>query len=366
MRTQEYIGPVLSGIASLQNLAHQWYLDMSLTWPVQPPVNKLDLHHHLVPPFYAQAVADAGGDPSGWPTPKWSPSSSRMIMKHLGVQSAILSVTAPGACIVHDPVEQAKLARQLNEYAAGIRNEDHHSFGFFASLPDITNTTAAIAEIEYAFDTLGADGVTLFTRYGPNGTYLGNAAVEPVWKELDRRGATVFVHPTHPVNTELVNPLMPQPVVDYPHETTRTALDMITSRTLTKYPNVKVVLSHAGGTLPFLASRVLTLMMQKSSAMPWLSTGPTHNEAVEAIRSFYYDVALSTSPQQLRALLDLVPEEHIVYGSDFPYAPSSAYPVFLEQLESYDMSSALRDKVNFANAQALIPRLGKQLDISEL
>jgi len=237
-----------------------------------------------------------------------------MIMKHLGVQSAILSVTAPGPCIVKDPTEQAALARQLNEYAAGIRDEDHHSFGFFASLPDITNTSAALAEIAYAFDTLEADGVVLYTRYGPNATYLGNPAVEPIWKELDRRGATVFVHPTHPADTELISPQMPQPLIDYPHETTRAAIDMITSRTLRKYRNVKVVLSHAGGTLPFLAGRILTPLRHTPNMMSWWLVGTTHDEALEAIRSFYYDLALSTSPQQLRTLLDLVPEDHIVYG----------------------------------------------------
>lgn len=364
MRT-EYIAPVLSGIANLQNYAQQWFLDKAVSWPQQPPVNKIDVHHHFVPDFYAQAIEDAGGDPSGWPTPKWSPSSSRMIMKHLGVQSAILSVTAPGACIVQDPEGQAALARRLNEHAAKIRDEDHHAFGFFASLPDITNTSATLAEIDYAFDKLGADGVTLFTRYGPNATYLGNPAIEPIWKELDRRGATVFVHPTHGVNTQMVNPHMPQPLIDYPHETTRAAMDMITSRTLRKYPNVKVILSHAGGTLPFIATRMLTPLQRTMDVAARWVMGTTHDEATQAMRSFYYDVALSTSPQVLRTLLEMVPEDHIVYGSDFPYAPSSAYPAFLKDLETFDLTPEQRDKVNFGNAQSLISRLGKQVDIAE-
>ncbi|KAK4445926.1 hypothetical protein QBC34DRAFT_412483 [Podospora aff. communis PSN243] len=364
MRT-DYITPVLSGIANLQNLAQQWYLDKGVTWPPQPPVNKIDIHHHFVPDFYAHAIEDAGGDPSGWPTPKWSPSSSRMIMKHLGVQSAILSVTAPGPCIVQDPDEQAALARKLNEHAAKMRDEDHHAFGFFASLPDITNTSAALAEIDYAFDTLGADGVTLFTRYGPNATYLGNPMVEPVWKELDRRGATVFVHPTTPVLTEQVNSHVLQPLIDYPHETTRAAVDMITSRTLRKYPNVKVILSHAGGTLPFVASRLLTPLRRTTGVAAWWGTGTTHDEAAQALRSFYYDVALSTSPQTLRTLLEMVPEDRIVYGSDFPYAPSSAYPAFLEDLETFDLAPHVRDRLNFGNAQTLISRLGKQVEIAE-
>lgn len=361
MRSEYITTPVLSGLASLQGFAQQWYLDKGVTWPAAPPVNKIDLHHHFVPDFYAQAIEDAGGDPGGWPTPRWSPSSSRMIMKHLGVQSAILSVTAPGACIVQDPEAQAALARRLNEYAAGIRDEDHHGFGFFASLPDITNTTAALAEITHAFDTLGADGVTLFTRYGPNATYLGNPVLEPIWQELDRRAATVFVHPTHPVDTTKVNEYLALPLIDYPHETTRAAMDMITSRTLKKFPNVKVILSHAGGTLPFLASRMLTPLRRTPGMVASWMAGTTHDEAAQALRSFYYDVALSTSPHVLRTLLEVVSEDHIVYGSDFPYAPSPAYPAFLEDLESADLTPEVRDKVNFGNAQLLISRLGKQV-----
>lgn len=285
-------------------------------------------------------------------------------MKRLGVQSAILSVAAPGPLVVSDPDAQAALARRLNEFAARIRDEDHHTFGFFASLPDITNTSAALAEIAHAFDVLGADGVTLFTRYGGNATYLGNPVLEPVWRELDQRGATVFVHPTHGVETDFVNPNVPMPLVDYPHETTRTAVDMIASRTLKKFPNVKVVLSHAGGTLPFLTGRLLNLLAPKQAS--WWSTATTYDEAKEAVRSFYYDLALSTSKEALRALLEVVPADHVVYGSDFPYAPSAAYPVFLEELEGFGLDREQREQVNFGNAQTLIPRLGKQVEVAEL
>ena len=255
-----------------------------------------------------------GGDPSGWPTPKWSPSSSRMIMKHLGVQSAILSVTAPGPCIVADPDEQAALARRLNEYAAHLRDEDHASFGFFASIPDMRNTSAALAEISYALDVLGADGVTLYTRYGPNATYLGHADLEPVWRELNQREATVFVHPTHPAGMDKVSKYVHAPLIDYPHETTRAAVDMITARTLKKYPNVKVILSNAGGTLPFLISRLAGPLRKTPGVVASWMTGTTHDEAMQAFRSFYYDVALSSSPQILTTLLDVVPKSHIVFG----------------------------------------------------
>ncbi|KAK3385852.1 hypothetical protein B0H63DRAFT_523168 [Podospora didyma] len=362
MRSEYFTAPVLAGLASLQNHAQQWLVDKAMAWPTQPPLNKIDLHHHFVPDFLAKAIHDAGGDPSGWATPKWSPSSSRMIMKHLGVQTSILSVTAPGPMITKDPAEQAALVRRLNEYAAELRDEDHSAFGFFATLPDITNTSAALAEIAYALDTLKADGVTLFTRYGDGATYLGNPALEPVWKELDRRAVTVFVHPTTPVDKNLVNPYMLGPMIDYPHETTRTAMDMITSGTLKKFPNVKVILSHAGGTLPYLISRLATPLRKVTDVIANWNVGTTHDDALQAFRSFYYDTALSSSPHVLQLLLDSVPHDHIVFGSDFPYAPAPAYPTFLEDLEAFDFTPAMRNKLNFENAQVLISRLGKHMD----
>ena len=234
-------------------------------------------------------------------------------MQHQGVKTAVLSLTAPGACIIPDPEGQAALARQANDYAASLRDQDPQSFGFFATLPDIKNTSAALTEIKYALDDIRADGVTLFTRY--DRCYLGHADIEPIWQELDKRKATVFVHPTYPFDTHMVSPRMPLPLIDFPHETTRAAVDMMTSGTLQKYPNVKVILSHAGGSLPYLISRMLTpLKKTEELGITGFKAGVTHDQALSTFRSFYYDTALSSSPQVLRTLLDLVPHDHIVFG----------------------------------------------------
>ncbi|KAI8635561.1 amidohydrolase 2 [Xylariaceae sp. FL1651] len=359
MRVFDLTHHLLSSMAVLKDQAQDWLLDKTIGWPGQPLINKIDIHHHMVPDFYADAIAQNGGDPSGWPTPDWSPTASQLLMQHMGIQSAILSVTAPGACIVKEPVPQQELARKLNEYAAALRNEDPNSFGFFASLPDIRNSSAAIKEIAYAIDELGADGVTLFTRYGPGKTYLGHAELEPVWAELNRREAVVFIHPTNPVDTDLVNPRMLQPMIDFPHETTRTAVDMIMSRTLQKYPNVKVILSNAGGTLPYLITRLATPLRKTPDLAARWKTGTTYEETMSSFRKFYFDVAQSSAPQVLSTLLTMVPHDHILFGSDFPFAPATAYPAFLEELENADIESDIREKINFGNAQGLIPRLAK-------
>ncbi|KAF9893636.1 hypothetical protein FE257_010948 [Aspergillus nanangensis] len=349
-----------------------WLQSKAIPWSHSPPINKIDTHHHFVPAFYAKAVEEQGGDPSGWPTPRWTPQASKLLMRRMGIKTAVLSVTAPGACIMPDRKARATLARQLNEHAAALRDQDPESFAFFVSLPDLLDTDDALAEIAYGLDTLHADGVTLFTRYGSSSsnsnnnhnshTYLGHAALQPIWHELNRRRCVVFVHPTHPVDTHPVTPKLPQPSIDYPHETTRAAMDMIVNGTRHKFPDCKVILSHAGGTLPFLISRVATPMRTAPDIAARHRIGTTYDKTMEAFRSFHFDLALSSAPQVLDLLLKMVPHEQILFGSDFPYAPVSAYPAFLEDLEAYEMTEELREKINSGNAGGLFPSETTDID----
>lgn len=242
---------------------------------------------------------------------------SKLIMKRLGVQTAILSATAPGACILKGQAS-FDLARQLNKYAAEMRDEEPGKFGFFASLPSLLDTEAALTELAYAMDVLHADGVTIFTRYGDNHTYLGHPSLEPIWSELNRRRAVVFIHPTHPVDTTTVNLNLPQPAIDYPHETTRSAMDMILMGTRSKYPECKVILSHAGGTLPYLITRVATPMRKAPDFAASHRMGTTHDRVLEDFRSFYFDLALSAAPHVLDMALKMIPHDHILYGVSLP------------------------------------------------
>lgn len=171
------------------------------------------------------------------------------IFDECNIVKAILSVPSPA------PAEAARLARGFNEFSKFLRKKKPKNYGFFAALPDIRDTELALEETRYAFDELQANDVTLFTRYGKRNYYLGHPDIKPIWEEFSRRSAVVFVHPKHPAYTDLVNKMLPQPMIDYPHETTRTAVDLITTDTIRKYKNCKVILSHGGGTLPYLARR---------------------------------------------------------------------------------------------------------------
>jgi predicted TIM-barrel fold metal-dependent hydrolase len=176
----------------------------------------------------------------------------------------------------------------------------------------VLDIEGSLAEIKYALDILKADGVTLFTRYSKTNHYLGHQDFDPIWEELNRRSAVVFIHPAHPVDTNRVNPKILQPIIHYPHETTRTVLDLLSTRSRSRYPNCKVILSHAGGTLPWIFPRV-TLWRRGLSAQQ-TPDGITYDNMMSDFRSFYFDLALSTSHESLDLLLKTVEHYHILYG----------------------------------------------------
>lgn len=313
---------------------------------------KIDVHHHVYPPVFTKALENAGGDPSGWFIPPWTLDAAKSLLKTVGAKTAILSVTAPGPCIEKDNAAAAHLARECNEFLAALRDQDASAFGFFASVPSLLDTEATLTEIAYALDVLGADGVTLFTRYGSDNHYLGHADFAPVWAELNRRKAVVFVHPTHPVDTVLVNPYLPQPMFDYPHETGRTAMDLIISNTLRSSPQCKIILSHAGGTLPYLIYRAAAVLPEMPKTI-----GKTTEEILDEAREFYFDTAISSNPVTLSALFTFAKPGHVLFGTDFPNAPNPSIEYFTKQLESYELESKKKEEVYSEAALELFPRL---------
>lgn len=313
--------------------------------------NRIDTHFHIVPDFFAEAIEATGGDPSGWKTPSWSVEQAKDQMKTLGIKTAFTSITAPGTSVYISDTKKARdLARQCNNFAARMRDDDPDRFGFFATLPPMIDVEGCLAEIDYAFDTLGADGVTVLTSYQKDGqgVYLGNELYYPIWEKLDAMKAVVFIHPTHS-GVPQVNPYAAQPIFDYPQETTRTVGDLVLSGTKGKFPNMKMILSHGGGTIPYLAYRISGIGSPKRS----------QQDIAKDFKSFWYDTALSTSKAQLLALLELADPNRILFGSDIPYAPFDIIKVVAKGLDTFfdgdeDQQELLR-KINYKNAQALFP-----------
>ncbi|KAK5166030.1 uncharacterized protein LTR77_008291 [Saxophila tyrrhenica] len=316
--------------------------------------DKIDVHHHFVPadidfdftgPGPLQDLKVAASR-----MPAWSPEKTKDCMSKTGAATAILSFPI---LFAFDEQKGVKIARAVNEYAAKLRDAEPMKFGFFAAIPSLHNTEAALEEIRYCLDTLKADGVLLLARYGAS--YLGDPSFKPIWAELDRQSAVVHVHPGTTFRSEKINPYVDPAIAEFPHETTNTALDMILNDTVRAHRHCKIILSHAGGTLPYLVGRATALIPFFAAHV---SPPPkSAQEILEDARLFYFDLALSSTPYVLDTLLENFPRDHILYGSDFPFAPPPAINQLANTLNEYEMDSETRHMVYRKNACALFPRL---------
>jgi aminocarboxymuconate-semialdehyde decarboxylase len=306
--------------------------------------NRIDVHHHLVPPFWAEALSGHGGDPSGWHSPAWSVDTALAFMDAQRIATAVLSLTAPGVT-GWEAAGRRAMARRVNEFGADLVARWPDRFGSFATLP-LPDLEGALRELEYAFDVLRADGVILLSNYA--GHYLGDPAFGPLWAELDRRAAVVFIHPAKPQIPIIED--IPGPIVDYPFDTTRTAVQLVLSGVVERSPRVKIILSHAGGFVPYAAHRFAELAPAVRLNVPPVP------ELIESFRSFYFDTALSSGPASLLALQSFARPGHILYGSDFPYAPASVGASFTAQLDTFEFSRDVRAAINNGGAQQIFAR----------
>ena len=270
-------------------------------------------------------------------------------MKTIGTTTTVFSLTTPGVTFLEGDAAR-RMARRVNEYCANIRDLDPSKFGFFATLPSLFDTEGAIEEIRYALGELRAEGVIVFTRYGEGNAYLGHEAFRPIWKELNAWKAVVFVHPCMPRDRTPFPSTILMNIAEFPHETMRTSLDLIFSNTKRDHPDCKVILSHAGGTLPYLAGRVSFMEI-----LPSAPVKKTKEEIYEEIKSFYFDLALSGHENVLNSILGFVPHDHILFGSDFPYAPKPGAERMNDGWEGYQVDKKTRDLINFENARSMLP-----------
>ena len=303
----------------------------------------IDVHHHILPPEYLKTIGDRLPPQGLFGTvPEWRPELSIEAMDRNGISTAITSVAAPGVWL-GDNAEAVGLARLCNEYAAQMARDYPDRFGFFASVP-LPAIDGSLAEIKYALNVLGAAGVVLMTNYG--GRYLGAAEFLPIFDELDRRQANVFIHPTAgPYNNPL--PAIPVPSLEFPFETTRTVTSLLYGGTLARCRGIKFVCSHAGGAIPFLVQRIgrLTARPEFARAVP--------DGVLAELGRLYFDTALSANRFAFDPLLRLVPVSHVMYGSDYPHAGEPTLIATLKGLVELGLSPSDARAIKSGNAEQL-------------
>lgn len=315
----------------------------------------IDVHAHSLAAPWVKAMQDAGvmkPDRSigggGFSFPAWSPESAVEAMDRHGIASSLLSMPMP---LTFAGAKAPALARQINELHAEARLRHPGRFGAFAVLPTVT-LDAAIEEANYALDVLKLDGIGTYTNIG--GVYLGDPSFDTWFGEMDRRGAVLFVHPDTP--PKWVDMGIHISILEFMAETTRMVTNLVLSGRRKKFANIKIISTHGGGTIPYLAQRIGWLVTQFGPGAG--REKPSEQEIRDGLASFYYDLTAATSPAQLDALLRLVPHTQLLAGYDLPIMSEQFVEVAKDQLFAYDglKPEQLRDICN-GNAKRLFPAL---------
>jgi predicted TIM-barrel fold metal-dependent hydrolase len=311
---------------------------------------RIDVHHHILPPNFVSALNSLNIPWTGGPeVPSWSLQQAHDMMGAMGIDAAVAS-PSPGVYWGGDTGFAVKLARETNEFVADVVRDDSEHFGGFATIP-LPDVGASLEEVEYAYDTLGLDGVVLYTSQGDR--YLGDRSYDPFFEELDRRKAIVFIHPTTiPPGADATGLTIPFGVAEFTFDTTRAVMNMLYSGTLERYPSIRYIVSHAGGTIPYLAWRIAG-----ASYLPELRDRAPKNDGLALLQELYYDTALSTSEFVFGALKEFVPMSQVLFGSDFPYIGPAVLQAERYGLEnSKVLDDAARAAIDRGNALTLFPR----------
>jgi 6-methylsalicylate decarboxylase len=314
------------------------------------PAKLIDTHHHYYPPSYQKAQIeweDLHKVPHLGVQGAWTRENDIEAMDKNGITTSVLSLAStPGTWFDTGAAKAHDWARLCGDFAAAMVRDKPGRYGLFAPL-SMLDIDATLKEIEYAFDTLHADGINLQTNYGDK--WLGHPVYKPVMEELNRRKAVVFVHPLVASCCGNLSVGAFPAVIEVPHDTTRTVVSLLLSGTFVRQRDIKWIFSHGGGTIPFLAGRIEAFYDKKAR-----SPGGFAPDGIEAeFRRLYYDTANATHPAAMAALTKLVPASQISYGTDYPYFPLDQ----IQNLRQLGLPQSDIDAISSGNAERLLPRL---------
>ena len=309
----------------------------------------IDVHHHILPDIFWKATNDAHSPVGGIQPAPWSKESTLSYMDDAGVDVAITSISTPG---VHtgDDAAASDLARRVNELSAKLIQERPDRFGGFAALP-LPDVDGALRALEYGLDVLKLDGVVLFTN--TRGIYLGDTRFRPLFDELERRSAVVYVHPNMSPDPAARSLGLPDSLIDFTADTTRAVAQLHYGNTFARTPSVKYILSHAGGTIPYLATRFS--IIDRMNVIPGAEERGT---ASDTLRRLYWDTALAWGPPVLRMLRSVAGMNQVLFGTDYPYLRRDLAVACRGEVEaSAELNAEESSAVLAKNSLKLFPRL---------
>ncbi len=309
----------------------------------------IDTHHHFYPPAYQKAWGDWEDQrklPHLGVQLTWTKQHDLEEMDKNGITTSVLSLAStPGTWFDGGAKVAQDMARLCSDFGAEMVHDRPGRYGLFAPLSMI-DIDATLKEIEYVFDTLKADGVGLQTNYGDK--WLGDPVYKPVFEELNRRKAVVYVHPLVASCCGRLSVGIFPAALEVPHDTTRTVASLLVSGTFARLRDIKWLFSHAGGTIPMLAGRIESFYERAKTA------GEFAPDGIEAeFRRLHYDTANATHPASMAALMKLVPISQITYGTDYPYFPLNQ----IDNLRKLNLPPGDLEAIASGNASRLVPRL---------
>jgi 6-methylsalicylate decarboxylase len=326
---------------------------------------RIDVHCHSMTPAYRDAIKNLGAIIR---TPDWTPQMALDFQDTHGIAAGVYSLSVPG---VHhgDDAKARPLARRVNEEAAEYVAKNPKRLGAYATLP-IPDMDGACAEARHALDAMKLDGIGLLASY--DGVYLGQPMFDPLFEILNERSAAVLIHPNnHPTTVNVkkgISPGIGNFLIEFLFDTTRSALNLMFTGALDRFPNIKFILAHAGGTLPYTSWRLSDIIYRQMTEPPWDTQYPspfmdryagkiTPELVYGQLRKFWYETALSAGPSTLGSLKEVADPARIVFGSDWPYCPTEMCGDMVAALEGGGALDAKeRAAVNRTNALALFPR----------
>jgi predicted TIM-barrel fold metal-dependent hydrolase len=311
-------------------------------------MTRIDVHHHLVS-LKSIPILSELGTLNAQLAAGMDANRALDAMEKGGVTTAMNSATTP-VTLPRD--KRVAYARDNNEYLARLVTDHPGRFGLFANLP-LPHIDATLKEIEYAFDVLKADGVHMITSY--DNEWLGNKLFAPVFDELNRRKAVVYTHPHTPLCClkTLTEVVVPDAAIEYGTDTTRAIANYVFSGTSQRCPDIKIIWSHAGGTMPCLIYRFL-----KTADIP-ANRKHVPQGIIAELKKYYYDTAQASHPVMLNALRGVVGLGHAAFGSDYPWG----FPAMniREIDEAGVLSPEERRGIDYANVLPLLPRVARMI-----
>jgi predicted TIM-barrel fold metal-dependent hydrolase len=319
----------------------------------------IDVHHHFIPPAYREFFAEAQRLDPGVVVPPttWDVRADLDDMDRGGTGLAVLSMFVPPETGTREM--RARLARDINEFAAALVRDHPDRFANLAALP-LPDVDACLKEIAYSADQLHATGFCVYTNVGSR--WLGDASFEPVFAELNRRNSVLFVHPTTADCCRDLLPGIPDNVLEYAHDTSRAIASVVYNGVTTRYPSIQFVFSHGGGTVPYLVERLLG--GTRAEIVPGITTvgqsGPYVPRqpppgVLHELRRLHYDTAQCANPVAMRALRTVVPVSQILYGTDYFYRTASETSAGLRDCGVFSADEL--KLIGADNARRLMPRL---------